>query len=441
LFGLAAVAVFKIMPARNAILLVFLGGWIILPFGRFAPVPNGTLAWWVTGLALPGDVMISKAWVAPLVAIAGGFFFGRKQIARCRPVLADLPMVAWCLWPFANAMMLGSSDPGSFAASAYLFGAWGLPWAIGRIWFSDASGQRLLLIGMAIAGGVCLPFAVLEGWQGPFLHDLIYGPHPFRHDGSDRYFWHRPIGFFEHGNQYGIWVSLCAVAAIWWAIDARKRSAMAGRLAALTSALAIASQSIGAVALGGGAVIAMRFWSKRVVRYATLFVIEFAIIAGAVQVSGLIPVRAFVEQTQAGQATLAMIRATGRGSVAWRVSQDLKTLDGVRAAPVFGNGRWDWWRRFGTRPWGLLMLIAGQYGLAGLALSLGSLVIAATRVLARRPHPVEASAAIALAMITLAALGDAIFNAFLFFPAILAAGAIAATVPDREDGGLGDEHT
>ncbi len=433
--------VFMVLPVRVAMLLVFLGGWVLLPFGSFAPESKGTLAWWVTGLALPGNVLISKAWIAPVAALIGGILFDRKQLSSFRPAFVDMPIIAWCLWPFANALILGSADPAPLPASAYLVGSWGVPWAIGRIWYSDTAGQRELLIGLALAGCACLPFALLEGWRGPFLHDLIYGPHPFRHDGDGRYIGHRPIGFFEHGNQYGIWVALCAEASIWWAIDAGKKGRAPRWAAALASALAVASQSVGAILLGAAAVAAMRFWSKRVVRYATLFVIELAIVAGAVQVSGLIPVRSFVEQTSAGQTTLAMIRATGRASFAWRVSQDLKTLDGVRTAPVTGNGRWDWWRRFGTRPWGLLMLIAGQYGFVGLALACGSLLIAAARALARRPHPVQASAAIALAMITLAGLGDAIFNAFLYFPAILAAGAIGATVSKRDEEGIDDERT
>jgi hypothetical protein len=441
LFVLATPVAFIRLRPREAILLVFLGGWLLLPFGNFSVVPKGTLAWWVTGLALPGDVMISKAWVAPMAALVGGILFDRKQLGGFRPSFVDLPIVLWCLWPFADAIVLGKSDPAPLAASAYLAVSWGAPWVIGRIWLSDANGQRAVLIGLAVAGCACLPFALLESWRGPFLHDFVYGPHPFRYDGAERYFWHRPLGFFEHGNQFGIWISLCAVAAIWWASKSDRFGKMSGWAAVLVVALALASQSVGAILLGAVIVIAMRFWSNRVARYAMFFVVQLTIAAGAVHVSGLVPVRSFIESAPAGQATLAMIRSTGRGSFAWRVSQDLKTLDGVRAAPMMGNGQWDWWRPFGTRPWGLWMLMAGQYGLLGVALACGSLLIAVGRVLTRRPHPERPTAAIALAMITLAGIGDAVFNSFLFFPTLLAAGAIGATMPERGNAEVLNERT
>ena len=429
------------LPPRQAIILVFLGGWLLLPFGNFPVVPKGTLAWWVTGLALPGGVLISKAWVAPMAALVGGIFFDRKEMTGFRPSFVDLPMLGWCLWPFVVAAVLGKSDPAPVAAAAYLAGSWGATWLIGRIWLSDESGQGALLIGLAIAGCACVVFTLLESWRGPVLHDLVYGPHPFRYDGDVRYFGHRPIGFFEHGNQFGIWVSLCAVAAIWWAANSGGAGKTAKWVVVVVIVIALASQSVGAIVLGVTAVLAMCFWSLRTVRYGMLFAVLFAVAGGAVHVSGLVPVRSFIERAPAGQATLEMIRATGRGSFAWRVSQDLKTLDGVQAAPVTGNGRWDWWRPFGTRPWGLWMMMAGQYGLLGVALACGSLLIAVGRVLTRRPHPKRPTAAIALAMITLAGIGDAIFNSFLFFPALLAAGAIGVTMPERGKRELEHERT
>jgi len=60
-----------------------------------------------------------------------------------------------------------------------------------------------------------------------------------------------PLGFFEDGNQYGIWVAATALAAVWlWqnSSDSRWR----GRLLAtaiLSFAIALMSQSLGAVLL------------------------------------------------------------------------------------------------------------------------------------------------------------------------------------------------
>jgi hypothetical protein len=438
LFVLAAFAVFMALPCRVAMLIVFFGGWIVLPFGVFPAVAPGTLAWWVTGLALPGNQLVSKAWVAPVVALAGGLICDKRL--RWSPALSplDVPILAWCLWPLAASMISREAAPPALIASAYLAGAWSAPWAIGRIWFSSDEGQATLLVALAMAGVACLPFAVVEAIHGPFLHDWLYSAHPFRFDGDVRYVGHRPLGMFEHGNQYGIWVASCAVGAIGWARMINTGRRVPTIFAGVTSVIALASQSVGAIVLWLLSAAAILFWPRRAMRYAVFCGGIALMLAGAAQLTGLVPVRQIAEQTWVGQHALAAARATGRGSFTWRIAQDLKTIDEVHAAPIAGSGRWDWWRGSGTRPWGLWMLIAGQYGLIGTVLALASLVTPAIARIARdilRPSAVVVAPALVLAVICLAAATDAMLNAFLFFPAMLAAGAIAVRMPRSSEGG------
>jgi hypothetical protein len=98
---------------------------------------------------------------------------------------------------------------------------------------------------------VLVPIALLEGAYGPMLYEWFYGLHPFRFDGVRRYVGFRPLGFFEDGNQYGIWVAATALAAVWlWRNMPNARSR--GRLAAIAMvsvAIALMSQSLGAILL------------------------------------------------------------------------------------------------------------------------------------------------------------------------------------------------
>src|SRR5471030_986044 len=71
-------------------------------------------------------------------------------------------------------------------------------------------------MGAIVVGLVMIaPIALLEGVMGPRVYGWIYELHPFRADGVARYVGFRPLGFFENGNQYGIWVAATALAAIW----------------------------------------------------------------------------------------------------------------------------------------------------------------------------------------------------------------------------------
>ena len=170
-------------------------------------------------------------------------------------------------------------------------------------------------------------------------------------------------------------------------------------------------------------------WRFAFVRPALIALAALLVLAGALHVSGVVPIRALVARSGVAGHALDTLRASGRGSFAWRISQDIKTLETVRDNPILGTARWDWWRPYQTRPWGLAMLLLGQYGAIGLVLAFGSLAAAVIRIfrLFRRSNPwSDSAAALPLAIIVLMTLADALLNSFIYFPAIAAAGAIVA---------------
>ncbi|SFH69091.1 hypothetical protein [Albimonas pacifica] len=427
IFAAAAAAVFALAPLRIAILAVYLGGLMLLPIAEYGqPFPE-RFPWWIVGPALPSEGLVAKTWIAALAALAGAAIRDPRALAGFRPGLADLPMAAWCLWPLAAGLWIGGASPGPVVASLLVTGCWGAPWLLGRVWFATPADRALLVQGLALSALVCLPVAVAEGLQGPFLHDLIYGPHPFRFDGDERYLGFRPIGFFLHGNLYGIWAAAAAVAAAWSA--AALRGAWRGALAALALGIALASQSVGALLLMAAALALLAAWGRRWVLPLLGIGVGVAALLLALHLSGAAPVQRIARNTALGQAVLDAFRSVGRASFLWRISQDLKAMAVFEGDPLVGVSAWDWWRAAGTRPWGLVMLMAGQYGLIAVALVFGGLGAAAGAALVRlrrarawRPE----AAALPLAAIVLMGLGDAVLNAFFLFPAVLAAGAVAA---------------
>jgi hypothetical protein len=279
----------------------------------------------------------------------------------------------------------------------------------------------------------CLPFSVIEGALGPVVYDAVYETHPFRADGAVRYVGFRPIGFFEHGNQFGLWISLSALAALWLAISSRV--AHWRWAAAMLVAMALAAQSIGAIALL--ALGAAGLWVFAHVRPRLLASGAAVLIAigGTVYLSGAIPFQAIAKDTGWGREIVNSIRGAGRGSFTWRIAQDQKLLADAVARPLTGSAQWDWWRAKETRPWSLSLLIVGQFGLVGLLLTLATLLGPALRTAwvaprggAWRPEGLP----LLLASIAVLTVIDALLNSFVFFPAIVAAGGLAAGAAREE---------
>ncbi len=434
--GLALLS-FRWWPARTAVLATFLAGWLLLPVGHFPPAEIvDRLPWWIVGLALPSSMLATKAWVAAGAALLGGALFDRARVRAWRPRWIDLPMALWCLWPLVDGLVAADPAPSPWLACLYVTGSWGLPWLIGRIWIVDAADRTALLTAIVWAGAVLLPVALVEGVAGPFLYDAIYGPHPFRTDGMVRYIGYRPLALFENGNQYGIWIAISAVAAAWLAFLRRGGAPLrwAWPLWLVVTAMAVAAQSVGALLLAAAGTAFLALRGRAIVRPVMIAGVASVALLAAVHLSGIVPLEHIARNTPVGQQVLGAVRGIGRGSFTWRLSQDAKVLPAIHAAPLAGTARWDWFRPFDTRPWGLAILILGQFGAIGLLLAFGGVIVPAVAVLFRRIGYgawARDDDALPLAVIVLVAMADATLNSFVYLPAILTAGGIAVRPRQR----------
>jgi len=327
-----------------------------------------------------------------------------------------------------QAYFVERPDPQAWISSLYLAASWGVPWLLGRIYFSGSDGSKRLL-GALVAGLVVIaPIALVEGILGPRFYDWIYELHPFRFDGAQRYIGFRPLAFFENGNQYGIWIAATALAAIslWQSTPNSPMRGWLGVVAVLALAIALISQSAGAIFILAAALAFFLLIGRSLTRWLMGLVLLVIVSGGAVYLSGVVPLRTIADHTVIGRKVVEFVKSTGRGSFTWRIARDQRALPIIAEQPLVGSGRWDWWHKNGERPWGLALLIIGQFGLIGLALAFGSLLLPASRALATNWYPgAWRTYSVALAIVVAMALADAVLNSFFFYPAILAAGAAA----------------
>ncbi len=421
-YALVAVLLFAWLPRRTAVVATYVGGWLVLPVGSYAAHRSGfTIE--LIGTMLPAPAMLlNKAWVVALVPLLLATIRAPRAWLAWQPGLIDLPVLLFCLWPLPAGIAAAAPSPAPAVACVYLMAVWGAPWLLARIYLDDAAGRIALAKALTIGALAIAPFALAEGVAGAFLYPLVYGPHPYIADGVDRYIGFRPLLMFENGNQYGIFVALAALGAIalWRQGGSRAQAAHA----VIVTGLAILSQSVGAILLMlAGAFVLLAPVHTRDLRRGAIAVAALCVIVAPLYVSGVLPIEQLVRHTAPGQKLLAVVRATGRGSIAWRVSQDQKVAGLIRQHPVVGTSRWDWWRPSQTRPWNLALLIVGQFGVIAFGLATWILGHGSIRLLARRDQYGIVEQGLALVAV-LAAL-DALLNAFVFVPAVLVAGTVA----------------
>ena len=437
-----ATVMFMIFKLRQAAWSALFSGWILLPPAAYPMIGReGLFPYWIIGGALPSDVWCSKFWIVPVATLILLCIKNRAFIAGFIPHWTDFGIVAFCLWPLVQALEVPATEPAGWTATLYLAGSWGVCWLLGRlflqtrqdvIYFADVLAKSTLFL---------IPVAIVEGLSRWRVHTTLLGVHPFAFDGVDRYLGFRPQALFEHGNQYGIWCAGAAVAGYWlWLIastestgtELRSSFLLQRRKAAVTAAalavMTVASQSAGAIITW--------FFSVAFLTFPQCFsVIRRLIPAGllasalllAVHISGTVPIRKIVEDTTIGKGTLQVLRASGRGSFAWRVSQDMKTLPLIRGNFLWGSGKWNWFASAQTRPWGLVLLILGQFGLVSLAawsIMVGGKLQSHLVQAARRNSP----NALVFCLLSLF-LVDAMLNSFIFTPAMVLAGAILHLAP------------
>jgi hypothetical protein len=422
---------FRRLPIRKALLVNFIGGWAILPAANYAAPANNAFPYWILGTSLESDYFLTKATVIGFTGILGILLFDRGSFRRFTLTVWDLAMGMWLIAPLLSAIANPGTALEGWTGEFYQLLAWGSPYLIGRLYFTDTESLRLAAKAFVLGGLAYIPFCLLEIPKGPWIYAWLYGYQPFQTNGAERWIGYRPIGLLENGNQLGIWMATATLIALWlW--KRKTAPSIVGipiRIVAPTLlVITLLCQSTGAIilllALIPFVFVDPRHLSRTVSIVLVLGILSFAIF----RIGNWVSLHQLVRENPAAHAVDSFLRKIGKGSLGWRLSQDERHIDTALDEPILGYGQWNWWQEGYERPWSLWLLVFGMYGSVGLCSLEALLLIPALRAvwfpLARSDIGYTNMRHTLSAAVLITAI-DSLLNGAIILPLLLVVGGMA----------------
>jgi hypothetical protein len=422
---------FRRYPARIAILLNFFGGWAILP-GASYRVTSDAFPYWILGVCLPTNYFLTKATATAIAALAGTLLFHRADLKRFRPGICDLPMAIWCSVPLLSAATHWSTFQENLFGGVYQTIAWGVPWLLGRVFFSDPDSLLLSARALVVAAFCYVPVCLVEICYGPQIYAFLYGYEPYRWVGAQRYLGYRPIGLMEDGNQLGIWMAAGTLIAISLSLRRQIKHILRLPLGWIAGGLAVTTllcQSAGSIILLLF-LLPLTLLKRRSVMRASVVMLILGILALVIfRMTNLVSLRELAKSNGAVRSIAAELASIGRQSLGWRLARDESHIAIALQRPLLGFGRWDWWQSSGSRPWSLWLLIFGMYGLVGL-IAFGSIlfmpVFRATWSTLNNNDGDESNLRLALVALILMIAFDSLLNGSMILPYLVIMGGMTS---------------
>ena len=435
----AGAYLFRRYPVRIAILANFFVGWAILPGARYLATADD-FPYWILGVCLPTDYLLTKATVTGLAALAGFLLFHPADLRRFRPDACDLPMAVWCCVPLLSAATHWNTLHEGLLGAAYQTISWGVPWLLGRVYFSDDDSLLLAARACIIAGICYVPVCLVEICAGPQLYAFLYGYQSYRWVGAQRYFGFRPIGLLEDGNQLGIWMAAATLLAVCLTLHR-----LTGRIlglpmrwvAAGLAAVTLLCQSAGSILLLLF-LLPLALLKRRSVQRAFAVLIIGIMAFALFRMTNLVSLRALAQHDGVAHSLASALNSIGRHSLVWRFAREESHVRVALQHPLLGSGRWNWWQNSDFRPWSLWLLVLGMYGLVGLVAFGGILFLPVIRAVwppAGGSAPNQPNLRLALATLVLMVAIDNLLNGAMILPYLLMMGGLAAE--RRSNGGVG----
>lgn len=420
----AVIALFAMLPPRRAVIAAFLGGWMFLPLITIQ----------LTGIPDITKVSVTSGSVFLAVAVFDG-----GRLFSFRPRWFDLPILVWVIVPFISSVAndRGMWDGASRMLTAILF--WGIPYLMGRLYFTDLPAIRDLAMGFLIAGCIYAPLIVWEVRMSPQLHKQFYGTvaSGMLRGSSLGIPGYRPNVFIGHGLAVSMFMLMCTLSAFWlWKTKAVQ---------------AVWGFPIGLLAFGlYGTTILCKVLGTLMVMHIAIFALcatkwlRTSIIVGLLI---LAPVGYMVARTTGmftGDTMLdfvAMIEPVRAESLQFRLDAEYGIIRNAMERPWFGYGSDPMWRarlvddpRAAAKPNvitdGMWIIALGQGGVFALAAMAAVMLLPALLVWRRMPvpfweHPAFAPI-IALTMLLICFMIDSLFNANANMLTLLCAGAVSS---------------
>ena len=388
---------FVFLPARRAVLITMIGGWLFLPQSSFVIplVPDYTRFAAVSVPALLGVLLFDARRLAPTTDPRR---YGLSPLAW--PLLSfsirwfDLPMLAWCLCPIASSLTNGLGLYDGLAGAMEQVLNYGIPYMLGRIYFSDERGLKELAMALFIGGLIYIPFILYELRMSPQLHRYLYGSHPTEFHKAYRWGGYRPWVFMSHGIELGLWMAFASMSGLWmWRTGALRRLWGIGTgwwNAALFVVFVMckAANGWGIALLGLGSLFMTRWCRVKFFLIILLLMPPVYITARTMVGYKANMLIGFLDQVNPGRAD----------SLRSRIAHEQVLMDRAHQRPVFGWGTYGRNRAQGDLPEAAMggrsttdsmwIITYGQKGMFGL-ISYGAVLLLPPALLLRRLRPEE----------------------------------------------------
>jgi hypothetical protein len=415
-------ALFLFLPPRRAVLWGFLLGWIFLPFARYPieGLPDYTKIFAICGITMLAAVL-----------------FDFRRFISLRPRLVDIPILIFCACPFVSSVINGLGVHEGLSATFDAVITWGVPYAIGRLYFDTLEDLRSLATGIATAVLAYLPLCLFELAKGPELHHLVYGYYQPFLDLEKRYGILRPMVFLDSGLMLAVWMAVGTVVWAWlWksrAVSSRGQRWI-GWLVPVVAVTTVALRSVNGWVLMTMGLGLLALHSYR------------ASAAYLIVLTALIPIYVSLRATglwsgeQAIPVVESIIDASKGRSILYRLRTEDVVVENMRNHAIFGWGRrtaamQDHRGGFVVRD-SLWIIAFSQFGAVGLASMIGTLLVPVVTFIRYIPASrwLEASAApaAALAIVLLMYTLDDLANAMINPIYMLAAGGLAGLTACRQ---------
>ena len=410
LFGWPAIVLllFATLPSRRAAIVAFLFAWMFLPIAAYK---------------IAGLPEYSKMSATCLGVLLGTVLFDPARLLAFRLRLLDIPVLVWCLCPFASSLDNGLGPYDGLSAVFDQVVAWGIPYFIGRIYLTDLASCGELARWLLLGGLIYAPLCLFEIRMSPQLNQWLYGLGGTGIEYFDELgkWGSRPRVFMGTSLTVGLFMTAATLCGVWlWRTGTVRRlwGCPLGALVVPLLLITVLCKNMGALvllALGLAGLFAVKWWRIRTIVYALIVAPPLYMFA---RTSGL----------WSGQ-TLARIAGEiheRRGqSLQFRLDNEDLLIAKARQRPLFGWGRWGRARVYVaddagnlddvTITDGLWIIAFGSTGLVGLCASTTTLLLPALACIRRFParlwiHPLVAPAACITVLIVLYAI-DNLFNA------------------------------
>lgn len=191
---------YKKLDARLVPIIAYVAGWMFLPCANY-------------------DIFLlknTKSTVLGLGIFAGAYFCDHDRLLNFKFHIADTLIVLWCTASFFSSVFNGLGFYDGLSTILYTAIKFGLPYYIGRIYFTDTDALKTLALAIFLGGVIYIPFCWIEMIISPQMHRLTYGfsqtsfAQSLRDNGG-----YRPSVYMDHGLMTSMWMMLASLLGSW----------------------------------------------------------------------------------------------------------------------------------------------------------------------------------------------------------------------------------